>query len=232
MSGKLILQMLIAVLRFGTVLNQAGTDGYTFLTLKGTVDLSAAPKPYVSFWLRRGDGGGGYCSFEVSSDGGQTWKVIQRPNFNGTAYTQELYSLADYRQKNVLIRIGVYSPYGTYYLDDIEIADSTGYATGIRDFAGIIPENFELSQNYPNPFNPSTTIRYALPVESKVSLTIYNLLGQRIAQLADGIQSAGYHETVFNASNLASGVYLYSINAVSSDGTKNFVVTKKLVLLK
>ncbi len=71
-----------------------------------------------------------------------------------------------------------------------------------------------------------------MPVESKVSLTIYNLLGQRIAQLADGIQSAGYHETVFNASNLASGVYLYSINAVSSDGTKNFVVTKKLVLIE
>jgi len=71
-----------------------------------------------------------------------------------------------------------------------------------------------------------------LPQESKVSLTIYNLLGQRIAELIDGIQSAGYHETVFNASNLASGVYLYSINAVSSDGTKNFTVTKKLVLLK
>ena len=58
------------------------------------------------------------------------------------------------------------------------------------------------------------------------------MLGQRIAELVDGIQSAGYHETVFNASNLASGVYLYSINAVSSDGTKNFVTTKKLVLLK
>ncbi len=212
--------------------NGGGTDGYTFLTLKGTVDLSAAPKPYVSFWVRRGDGGGGYCSFEVSGDGGQTWKVIQRPNFNGAAYTQELYSLADYRQKNVLIRIGVYSPYGTYYLDDIEFTDSTGYATGIRDLAGIIPEQFELSQNYPNPFNPSTTIRYALPQESKVSLTIYNLLGQRIAELVDGIQNAGYHETVFNASKLASGVYLYSINAVSSDGTKNFITTKKLVLLK
>ena len=202
------------------------------LTLKGTVDLSAAPKPYVSFWVRRGDGSGGYCSFEVSSDGGQTWKVIQRPNFNGTAYTQKLYSLADYRQKNVLIRIGVYSPYGTYYLDDIEIADSTGYATGISDFAGIIPENYELSQNYPNPFNPTTTIRYALPAESKVILTVYNLLGQRIAELVDEVQSSGYHEKLFNAANLASGVYLYSLTAVSSDGTKNFSVTKKLVLLK
>ena len=206
--------------------------GYNYITLKGTVNLSSAPKPYISFWVRRADGGGGYYSFEVSEDGGQTWKVIKQLNFSGTAYTQAIYSLADYRESNVLVRIGLYSPYGSYYLDDIEMADSTGYATGISDLAGIVPEQFELSQNYPNPFNPTTTIRYALPTESKVILTVYNLLGQRIAELVDEIQTSGYHEKIFNAANLASGVYLYSLKAVSSDGTKNFAVTKKLVLLK
>ncbi len=209
-----------------------GNGGYTYITLKGTVDLSGAPKPYISFWVRRSDGGGGYYSFEVSNDGGQTWKVIKQPNFNGAAYTNGIYSLADYRQKNVLVRIGVYAPYGAYYLDDIEFADSTGYATGINDLAGVVPEQFQLSQNYPNPFNPSTTIRYALPTESKVSLIIYNLLGQKIAQLADEVQNSGYHEKLFNASKLASGVYLYSLRAESTDGKSNFALTKKLILMK
>ncbi len=128
--------------------------------------------------------------------------------------------------------LGLYSPYGdTYLLDDITIGDSTGF-TGVEDLASITPSDFELSQNYPNPFNPSTTIRYALPNESKVSISIFNLLGQEVATLVNDVQSAGYHEVVFNAANLSSGVYLYKINAVSSVGSKEFSSTKKLILLK
>ena len=108
-------------------------------------------------------------------------------------------------------------------LDDITIADSTGWS-GIEDLAGITPENFDLSQNYPNPFNPSTTIRYALPTESKVAISIFNLLGEEVATLVNDVQSSGYHEVVFNASELSSGVYLYRINAVSSTGSKDFKI--------
>ncbi|MEJ5263673.1 MAG: T9SS type A sorting domain-containing protein, partial [Ignavibacterium sp.] len=85
-----------------------------------------------------------------------------------------------------------------------------------------IPTEFSLEQNYPNPFNPSTTIRYALPNESKVTITIYNLLGQQIKEIVNDIQSAGYHETIFDASNLSSGVYLYKINARDLVGEKDF----------
>ena len=95
-----------------------------------------------------------------------------------------------------------------------------------------IPNNFILNQNYPNPFNPSTTIRYGLPFESRVTVKIINILGQEVTTLVNSTQSAGFHEVNFNARNLASGIYFYRISAESLDGKTNFVDTKKLMLMK
>jgi hypothetical protein len=86
------------------------------------------------------------------------------------------------------------------------------------------PQNFSLMQNYPNPFNPSTTIRYGLPVRSDITLRIFNILGQQVAELVNGSQEAGYHELQFNASGLASGIYVYRLQAGS------FVETRTIVL--
>jgi hypothetical protein len=205
---------------------------YNYLTLSGVMNLSNAPNPFLSFWIKKADGGTGALSIEASNNAGLTWTVLGQPSFNGANYFNYTYSLLNYRQNDVLIRIGCYSPYGNQYLlDDITIADSTGW-TGIEDFAGMTPTEFELSQNYPNPFNPSTTIRYAVPNESKVSISIFNLLGQEVATLVNDVQPAGYHEVNFNASELSSGVYLYRINAISSVGSKEFTSTKKFILLK
>lgn len=212
----------------------ANNTNYAYLTLNGYQNLSNAPSPYLEFYVKKADGGGGYLSVEISNDGGLTWAVIPggQPYFSGSSYNKFTYSLKNYRQNNVVVRIGAYTPsQNTYLLDDITIADSTGF-TGVENLAGIIPDNFELNQNYPNPFNPSTTIRYALPSESKVTISIYNLLGQEVATLVNDVKSSGYHEVVFNAANLSSGVYLYRINAVSTSGSKEFSNTKKLVLLK
>lgn len=95
-----------------------------------------------------------------------------------------------------------------------------------------LPEKFMLHQNYPNPFNPATTIRYALPYSSRVSITIYNLLGRQIKSLLDAEKPAGQHEVNFHAGDLASGIYFYKINAVALNNEKSFSETKKLVLLK
>lgn len=205
---------------------------YAYLTLSGLLNLSNAPNPFISFWVKKADSGTGSVAIEASNDGGVTWTRLKEPYFSGATYTQIGASLINYRQANVMIRIGAYAYFGsTYYFDDITIADSTGW-TGIDDLNGLTPTAYELNQNYPNPFNPSTTIRYALPNESKVSITVFNLLGQEVTQLVNDIQPAGYHEVNFNASGLSSGVYLYRINAVSSASSKEFTSTKKLLLLK
>ena len=93
-----------------------------------------------------------------------------------------------------------------------------------------IPVKYELSQNYPNPFNAMTLIYYSIPKYGNVTLTVYNLLGEEVARLVDSIQSPGFKQETWNASNFASGIYFYRLQAGSPAG--GFVQTKKMVLLK
>ena len=103
---------------------------------------------------------------------------------------------------------------------------------GVSDIEEI-PTEYALQQNYPNPFNPVTKIEYQLPVESKVSLRIYNLLGQVVVTLCEDIQSCGYRSIEWQAEGIASGVYLYRIEAVSvSEPGRIFTQVKKLILLR
>jgi hypothetical protein len=96
-----------------------------------------------------------------------------------------------------------------------------------------IPKEYALEQNYPNPFNPSTIIRYDLPIDAKVTLKMYNVLGQEVRTVVDEIQEAGYKSVTFNASDMASGVYFYRLEVTStSDPSKSFVQVKKSLLLK
>jgi hypothetical protein len=83
------------------------------------------------------------------------------------------------------------------------------------------PEKFELFQNYPNPFNPTTTIAYQLTRDSKVSLKVYNLLGQQVATLVDEQKQAGYHQEVFDATRFASGMYIYRIVYTNEAGKQS-----------
>jgi hypothetical protein len=89
-----------------------------------------------------------------------------------------------------------------------------------------IPNDFELRQNYPNPFNPTTTITYSIPQSSYVLLEVYDMMGQKIATLVDGVKSPGVHTTTFDATNLSSGTYIYRIT------TNGFSETKTMFLIK
>ncbi|HCY74397.1 MAG TPA: hypothetical protein DHV28_00615 [Ignavibacteriales bacterium] len=88
------------------------------------------------------------------------------------------------------------------------------------------PVSFDLSQNYPNPFNPSTTIKFQLPKAGMVTLKVYDILGNEVAALVNEEKAAGQYEVNFNASALASGVYIYKIQSGS------FINSKKMILLK
>lgn len=88
------------------------------------------------------------------------------------------------------------------------------------------PLTFNLNQNYPNPFNPSTQITFSIQKTSDVSLKVFNLLGQEVASLVNEVKAPGTYNVDFNASNLASGIYVYQITA----GT--FVSSKKMMLVK
>jgi len=95
-----------------------------------------------------------------------------------------------------------------------------------------LPAVFALHQNYPNPFNPSTTLRFDLPGDARVTIAIYNVLGQRVRSIVDDYLEAGVHTMSFDASSLASGVYFYRMDARSTDGSQRFGDVRKLVLLK
>lgn len=103
--------------------------------------------------------------------------------------------------------------------------------TGI-DSQNEIPTAYELYQNYPNPFNPSTKIEYLLPATSLVKIEVYNILGQKVAQLVNETKPAGLYSVEWNTKGLASGVYIYTINTMSISNNKWFKTAKKMLLLK
>jgi len=96
----------------------------------------------------------------------------------------------------------------------------------VEMISSVIPDNFLLSQNYPNPFNPRTEISYEVPAAKLVKLTVYNILGKEMAELVNERQSPGKYKVSFDASNLTSGVYFYTLS------TDNFTETKRMILLK
>ena len=89
-----------------------------------------------------------------------------------------------------------------------------------------IAKSFELKQNYPNPFNPSTTIRYSVPKSGYLTLKVYDVTGKLVATLADGYETAGNHLVNYDASHLASGIYIYQLNADGFKESKKMILTK------
>ena len=93
------------------------------------------------------------------------------------------------------------------------------------------PEKFELFQNYPNPFNPSTTIEYTMPIAGNVALKVYDAIGREVATLFDGVKDAGFHQQVWNASTVATGMYIYQLAYKNQKGELEFY-RKKMLLTK
>jgi len=117
-----------------------------------------------------------------------------------------------------------------YRLKQIDFDGSYEYSPVI-EIDGPLPAEYVLNQNYPNPFNPSTAITFSLPVDSDVQLSLYNMLGQKVADITNAQFQAGTHKVDFSAEGLSSGTYIYVITAIGSNGV-DFVEAKKLTLMK
>ena len=141
-------------------------------------------------------------------------------NGNGTSAEKHDYSFID---KNV-------SGTNYYRLKQIDFDGSFAYSTTVK-VSVETPVSYGLSQNYPNPFNPSTTINFTLPVNAKVKVTIYNLLGKEITTLVNKDLTSGSHNFNVNLKEVSSGVYFYTIEAKGIDGSI-FTNTRKMTLIK
>jgi hypothetical protein len=150
-------------------------------------------------------------------DASSQWNKIGFVAGSGTSNSPKAYSFID----------GNISAVKCFYrLKQIDHNGQFKYSQSVEVLSNTLPTTFGMDQNYPNPFNPSTTFNYAVPTRSHVSLTVFNTLGQKVAELVNGEKEAGTYNVTFDASRVTSGVYLYRIQAGS------FVQTKKLVVVK
>ena len=144
------------------------------------------------------------------------WKEVSFVEGNGSTTEERSYSFTD---KN--LKSGSYE----YRLKQIDFDGTFSHSNVIKVDLDI-PSEFVLEQNYPNPFNPSTTIKFGLPFESVVKITVFNSIGENVRELVNSKMPAGYHTVSFDASNLTSGIYFYRIQ------TDKFESIRKMMLIK
>jgi len=209
-----------------------GNNINTAMTLSTAINVSSTPVVYLSFYHRYAtEAGYDFCYVEVSSDNGTNWQQVASYNGTMTTWTQQTFDITSMAgaSTQLKIRFRLTSDAGQtgdgWYIDDVKLTNYCGNLVGINGNNNI-PLRFALEQNYPNPFNPATVIKYQLPKSSNVKIRVFDLLGQEVAKLVDGNIEAGYHQVEFNGSDLASGLYLYKIEA---DG---FTDVKKMMLVK
>lgn len=155
----------------------------------------------------------------VTKGTNETWKDVSFISGKGNSNEMNNYKATD---KN--LNSGVFK----YRLKQIDFNGNFTYYELNHSVTVDKPLTYRLAQNYPNPFNPSTTICFDLANDGKVSVIVFDVTGRMISQLINEFKEAGYYTIDFNASNLASGIYYYSV--IASDN--KFVATKKMVLVK
>jgi hypothetical protein len=223
------------------------TDNYIFLATKGAglhiyenpygivpVELTSftatADKNNVTlFWqtaTETNNSGFEIQRIETSDVKRETnWKRIGFVEGQGTTTEPRSYSFVDKK-----LTTGKYS----YRLKQMDYNGTYEYSNVVEIEVNPIPDHFSLEQNYPNPFNPTTTIKYSIPTDGFVKLSVFNALGEEVSTLVDEFKSAGNYEINFDAGGLTSGIYFYKLQAgsPSTSSGQSFVETKKMILLR
>lgn len=149
------------------------------------------------------------------------WIKIGFAAGNGTTNEPKQYTFNDENLKT-----GKYE----YRLRQVDFNGSYEYFSLMQEVIIFPPKNFEMGQNYPNPGNPKSKINFEIPLDSYVSVKVYDMLGRDVAILVDEFRKADYYTVEFNGSNLASGVYFYRINAENPEA--KFTKTLKMIVVK
>ncbi|MFZ0454251.1 MAG: T9SS type A sorting domain-containing protein, partial [Ignavibacteriaceae bacterium] len=164
--------------------------------------------------------------FEIQRKLNSNWKKIGYVSGKGTSTNPSEYNYTDdfkYQSFRGIV---------SYRLKQIDFDGSYHFSNEIKLDIDFTPKEFTLYQNYPNPFNPSTTIKYALPFESRVEIIIYNIQGQKVTEFDEGIKVAGYHDINWHPGKVSSGVYFYFMHAEGTEGENNFTKTLKMLFTK
>ncbi|MCW9065294.1 MAG: T9SS type A sorting domain-containing protein, partial [Ignavibacteriaceae bacterium] len=149
--------------------------------------------------------------------GEESWTELGFIQGHGTTSETQVYTFID---KDLVS--GIYN----YRIKQIDFNGSYKFYDLKEEVDISAPNSYDLSQNYPNPFNPATKIKYSVPVEGLVNIAVFNILGEKVADLVNSVQKAGNYELTFNATNLASGMYIYRMES------GNYVSIKKMMILK
>jgi hypothetical protein len=158
----------------------------------------------------------GFEVYRKRNENGE-WKKLGFIEGHGTTLAEHSYTYLD-----KAVGFGKYC----YQIKQIDLDGKSETFPEMSVTVGVGPDKFVLAQNYPNPFNPTTTIEFALPKETHVSLEVYNVIGQRVATLVDETKPTGIYVVPFNASALASGTYFYRLT------TKEVSFIKRMMILK
>ncbi len=159
--------------------------------------------------------------FEIEKLSGDEWEYVEFVEGHGNSNTPQNYSYLD--EEPIIGKV-------TYRLKQVDTDGGFEYSNEISVVSN--EAAYKLNQNYPNPFNPTTVISFSIKASSKITLTVYNTLGQQVATLVNEVMDVGYHEVNFDASNLASGMYVYKLVADSHVDAPNYSKTMKMLLIK
>jgi len=220
--------------------NSKNTTNNTF-TLSDTINLINTNNPRIEFTAKWAEEETfDYSRIQVSTNFGSTWTslagrhtrtVSGQPSYTDIKHWRsEQINLNPYIGRMIRIRFTHFTDGGVpgdgFYFDNFRVVNYKDVPTSVSLISSSVPAEYKLSQNFPNPFNPNTVIQYQIPVKGLVSLKVFDVLGNEVAELLNGNQEAGSYEAEFDGSGFASGIYFYRLE------TSEFVQTKRMALVK
>jgi hypothetical protein len=203
------------------------------LSAPTTIDNEPLPVTLASFnsavkinsvtlnWVTVNEQNNAGFNIERKSATDNNWASVGYVKGQGNSNTQSSYSFEDNK-----LATGKYN----YRLKQTDINGNFKYYSLSNIIEVGVPSKYNLSQNYPNPFNPTTKINYELPKDSKVNITVFDVLGREVISLVNQVQKAGYYTVTADGKNLASGTYFYRLVAKSDNN--DYVISKKMSIIK